>query len=128
MSDRPTGSGPEFSTSAPFFFLVANTSAVFLNAPIEIPRVLIADRLSHAFQPVPRPRKLDAQDGEANGNYDDGRTGRDEHNEPDQQHGNANHRYRYSTRDFIGEMDSLSDQMNLPKSLILRRAIVACIG
>ncbi len=101
---------------------------MFLDAPIEIPRVLVADRLSHTLQPVPRPRKLDTQDGEANRYYDDGRTGRHEHDEPDQQHGNTNNRHRYSARDYIGEMNSISDQMNLPNSLILRRAIVACIG
>lgn len=75
-----------------------------------------------------RPGKLDTKDGKANRDYDNGRSGRDEHDESDQQHGYANDSYHDAACNLVREMDDVSDQLSLPKSLILRRSIVACNG
>ena len=55
-----------------------------LYTSIEIAGILTTYRLAHAFEPVSRPRKLDAQDRKADWNNDDRGSGRHEHNQADQ--------------------------------------------
>jgi len=98
---------------------------MFFCTLIETAGILTTDRLAHALQPVSRPRKLDTQDRKAYRNHDDRGSGRHEHNQPDQQNGNANQGHRDAARDFIGKMDGLPDQTEFPEILILLSAIVA---
>ena len=126
MSDRPAGSTFEFSTPAPFFLLVGCALAMTLGATIEIPGILVADRLAHAFQPVPRPRKLYTHYRKTDRDDDQRRTGRHDHDDPDEQNGDADHANRDPTRHFVRKMNSLPDQTRFPELLILQRAIVAC--
>ena len=128
MSERPAGSHLEFSAPAPLFLFVGNSPAMVLRATVEIHGIAVADRLSHALQPVPRPCELDTQDRKAHRDYDDGRARRHDHDQPDQQNGNSNHGNRYAASDLVREMDSLPDQPGFPERLILLRAIVALIA
>ena len=125
MSDRPAGSTFEFSTPAPVFLLIGCAPAMALGTAIEILCILVADCLAHAFQPVPCPSKLDTQYRKTDRDDDQRRTGRHDHDDSDEQNGDANHANGDPARHFVRKMDSLPDQASFPEPLILQRAIVA---
>ena len=88
-------------------------------------RVSIADRLAQSLEPQARPGEFYAQDRESDRNHDDGRTGRYQHDDADEQHRRANDRDNQPACRFIRQMYNSVDQLTLRKSLLLRRAIVA---
>ena len=98
---------------------------MIVSALREVIRVSVADRLAQSLEPQSRPGELYAQDRESDRNYDDGRTGRYQHDYADEQDRRAHYcDYQPASR-FIRPIHNTLDQLTLRKSLILRRAIVA---
>ena len=88
-------------------------------------RISAADRLAQSLEPQARPGEFYAQDREPDRNHDNGRTGRYQHDDADEQHRCAYDRDNQPASRFIRQMHNSLDQLTLRKPLILRRAIVA---
>ena len=130
MSDRPTDSSNDFSSPAPVLFsgwlrLFRCALLMIFSATCAVFRVFAADRLTQSLEPQTRPREFYAQYRESDRNHDNGRTGRYQHNDADEQHRCAYDRDSQPASRCIRQMHNSLDQLTLRKSLILRRAIVA---
>ena len=98
---------------------------MFCGAPRKVFRVSVADRLAQSLEPQARPGEFYAQDRESDRNHDNGRTGRYQHDNADEQNCCTHDRDNQPASRFIRPIHNSLDQLTLRKSLILRCAIVA---
>ncbi len=98
---------------------------MIFSPPCEVLRISVADRLAQSLEPQARPGKFYAQNREPDRNHYNGRTGRYQHDDANEQHRRANDRDSQPARRFVRQMHNSLDQLTLRKSLILRRAVVA---
>lgn len=90
MSERPAGSFHEFSSPAPFLFLVRNTASVSFGAPVPLSGATSTDRLTQPLQPHARPREFDTQNGQPHRDDNDRGPRRHDHHNAQQQYRHAN--------------------------------------
>ncbi len=66
------------------------------------------DFSAHPLQPQSSPREFDAQDGQADGYDDQGRSGQNDQCDANRQHGTTDHGYRYAACDLVGSIRCLN--------------------
>ena len=110
MSERPAGSFHEFSSPAPFLFLVRNTSPVRFGTTAPVPGTASTDRFTQAFQPHARPREFNTKNREPNGYGDNRRPRRYDHHNAQQQYRHANDTDHDAASRPVGEVHDSFDQ------------------
>jgi hypothetical protein len=88
-------------------------------------RISIADRLAQMPEPGPCPGELDTQNSETHWYYNKGRPRRNDHNDPDKKHRQADQPDDDSARRLVCNMKCTLDHANYP-SFSERLAVALC--
>ncbi len=126
MLGRPAGSLLEFSSPAPFLFLITHTMPVRFGRPVPLDGVATTDGLAQALEPKAGPREFDTQYGESDGDNDNRGPRRHDHYKAKQQHRHADHPDNDAAGRPVGEVYDFLDQ-RLPRFLLILRPVTVAL-